>query len=99
MQYALRSPYMMAAFASKQGMKDDVKHIDGYLNHWIKLLKEGLSAEAQAEAEWQYPAKRDELNRKAIFNPETNMVWGLLDRLIGEAQGKLVRDTLSSQSI
>ena len=99
MQYALRSPYMMAAFASKQGMKDDVKHVQGYLKHWIKLLKEGLNPEAQAEAQWQNPAQRDALNRKAIFNPETNMVWGLLDKLIGEGQGQLVRDTLSSQDI
>ena len=43
-------------------------------------------------------AERDRRNRFALFNPETNRVWLLLDRMVGADVGVAMRRTLIEQA-
>ncbi len=84
LQWSVRSPWMVAAIVQPDGLKELAPVTDAYVDRWLGLVADGLPLEARADAGWQDLARRDLLNRTAMFSPRTNPVWGLLDRLVGE---------------
>ncbi len=91
---ALRSPWMLAAYVDADRIATCEPAIDAYLNSWLKLCAEGVDAKSKADAAWQDLAKRDEQNRAALFDPETNRVWVLLERLVGVDTVAKMREVL-----
>jgi nucleoside-diphosphate-sugar epimerase len=97
LQWSLRSPWMAAAIAAPADLGQLASLADAYLDQWLSLSSDGLSAAAQADVAWQSPAERDRRNRAAMFSPRTNPVWMLLDRLVGADASQAMRDLLCAQ--
>ena len=83
LQWALRSPWMIAAIAAPSDLKALGGITDEYVDRWLGLLADGLPAEVGAGLAWQDVVRRDRLAREAMFSARTNPVWTLLDRLVG----------------
>ena len=83
LQWALRSPWMIAAIAMPDDLKSLGGIIDDYVDRWLALVGDGLSSDVTASIEWQDVVRRDALARAAMFSARTNPVWTLLDRLVG----------------
>lgn len=91
LQWSIRSPWMVAAIVMPEDLRGLQGAVDAYVEHWLGVMRDGLSEAAGADAAWQDLPMRDRQNRAAMFSPRTNPVWGLLDRLVGvEAAGAMV---------
>ncbi len=91
---ALRSPWMLAAYVDVDKLGSCEPAVDAYLNRWLALCVEGVDAKSKADAAWQNLAQRDQQNRAALFDPETNRVWILLERLVGADSVAKMREVL-----
>ena len=94
LQWALRSPWMIAAIALPADLKSLGSITDVYVDRWLALTRAGLSAEVAAGIEWQDVVRRDRLAREAMFSARTNPVWTLLDRLVGAESAAAMRALL-----
>jgi hypothetical protein len=94
LQWALRSPWMIAAIAMPDDLKSLTAITDAYVDRWLALLRAGLTADVVAGVQWQDVARRDRLAREAMFSARTNPVWTLLDRLVGPAAAQRMRELL-----
>jgi hypothetical protein len=99
MHYALRSPWMFAAFVKDDSIAGCATVRDTYVDHWIKLLQDGVSPAVKDEVASQDLSGRDQRNRAALFSPRTNPVWNILGRMVGDEQATRMRDILGSQQI
>lgn len=95
---SVRSPWMIAAFTTTDGLKAMQPSVDAYIEQFAKLA-DGLSGPTLDAVADQNLAERDRRNRAAIFSPEVNRVWVLLDRMLGAEQGQALRDVLVSQNV
>jgi nucleoside-diphosphate-sugar epimerase len=93
---SLRSPWMLAAYVQPTAVGQLSVLIQAYLAQWLKVVEGGLSTEACASVAKEDLAARDLRNRAAMFSAETNRVWVLLDRLLGEKTGVSMREILIS---
>jgi nucleoside-diphosphate-sugar epimerase len=98
LQWSIRSPWMVAAIVNPEDLVKLQSVVDGYVDQWLHLMKDGLSEAALADAAWQNLAERDARNRAAIFSPRTNPVWTLLDRLVGDEAAQAMRNLLLAPS-
>jgi len=96
-QYALMSPWMLAYRASESAFEQIQTPVNGYLDHWFKLVENGIAADA-VPASTDF-AVRDQLNRDAIFDPEVDKVWAQVSRLIGEETSETLRGILKNQEV
>jgi nucleoside-diphosphate-sugar epimerase len=94
LQWALRSPWMIAAIAMPADLKSLGSITDAYVDRWLALTRAGLSADVVAGIEWQDVVRRDRLSREAMFSARTNPVWTLLDRLVGAEAAASMRALL-----
>ncbi len=95
-QYALMSPWMLAYRANESAFEQIQKPVNDYLEHWFNLVENGIPADALPSGDF---AKRDQLNRNAIFDPEVDKVWAQVSRLIGEEMSEKLRGILRSQKV
>lgn len=95
-QYALMSPWMLAYRANESAFEQIQKPVNDYLEHWFNLVENGIPADAIPSGDF---AKRDQLNRNAIFDPEVDKVWAQVSRLIGEETSEKLREILRNQNI
>jgi hypothetical protein len=93
LQWALRSPWMIAAIVSPSDLVRLGGVVDDYVEHWLGLVA-GLPTEVEASVAWQDHARRDAESRAAMFSPRTNPVWTLLDRLVGAESAERMRALL-----
>jgi hypothetical protein len=90
LQWTLRSPWMVAAIVAPRDLAALQDVTDAYVDRWLDLVRSGIDSDAPDLAE------RDRRSRQAMFNPLTNPVWGLLDRLVGVDTAAAMKDLLTS---
>lgn len=95
-QYALMSPWMLAYRANESAFEQIQAPVNGYLEHWFKLVEQGLPAEATPGGDY---AQRDQLNRAAIFDPNVDKVWAQVERLVGAETSEKMRHILINQAV
>lgn len=95
-QYALMSPWMLAYRADASAFAQIAGPVNGYLEHWFRLVEEGIPAEAMPSGDL---AGRDRLNRAAIFDPTVDKVWAQVARLVGEPTAAAMRAVLRNQDV
>ncbi len=95
-QYALMSPWMLAYRANESAFEQIQTPVNGYLEHWFHLVENGIPADAMPSGDF---AKRDQLNRNAIFDPEVDKVWAQVSRLVGEETSEKMRGILRNQDV
>ncbi|NJN80563.1 MAG: hypothetical protein HC797_08875 [Anaerolineales bacterium] len=95
-QYALMSPWMLAYRASESAFEQIQTPVNGYLEHWFNLVEQGVPADAIPVGDF---AKRDQLNRNAIFDPTVDKVWAQVERLVGAETGEKLREILRNQEV
>jgi len=83
-------------------MPDDLKKlgdvVTAYVDHWLALVEKGLDGDVLDSVAWQNIPERDRRNRAAMFSPQTNPVWGLVDRLVGAESGARMKALLNEQT-
>ena len=90
LQWTLRSPWMVAAIVTPADLARLQDVTDAYVTRWLELVSSGV---ASTESDL---ADRNRRNRAAMFNPLTNPVWTLLDRLVGVETAVAMKDLLIS---
>ena len=98
-QYALMSPWMLAYRANEAAFLQLEKPVNSYLEHWLGLVKQGIPHEAIVGIDSASLAKRDQLHREALFNPEVDPVWEKIAPLIGAEAGARIREILKYQGV
>jgi hypothetical protein len=96
-QYALMSPWMCVYRATPEAFAQIGPFVAHYLEHWFGLCENGVPPETYADATPDDLARRDQLNRAAIFSPAVDPVWAQVDRLVGTEVSARLRGFLSSQ--
>lgn len=96
-QYAVMSPWMLVNRADEAAFTATFDSVNTYLEHWFKLLDQGISDAALGSTTPEQRASRDVAHRTVLFNPEVDKVWGQITPLIGaESAEKIIamlRDT------
>jgi hypothetical protein len=82
-QRALMSPWMLAHRADEGALRALGAPVAVYLEHWARLLVDGLPHEVAAHLHCDDLADRDRRNRAAIFDPDVDPVWSVVGRLVG----------------
>ncbi len=92
---ALRSPWLFAAYLDEPDLPASAPIIDAYVDHWLVLFRDGV---AGYEPDLDAPAlaDRDRRFRATLFAVETNPLWGLVDRLLGQPAGAAIREVLAT---
>ena len=98
-QYAIMSPWMLAYRATEEAFAQIDDHIERYLAHWFKVVESKLSVSTFEGLDNYNFSQRDQRNRAAIFNPKVDPVWGQIDRLLGKAASRELRELLRDQDI
>jgi hypothetical protein len=98
-QQALFSPWMLTNRANESAFEQIQKPVAQYLEHWCSLVEKGLPANAIAVGDGEQFAKRDQLNRNAVFDPEVDKVWAQVDRLVGAQTSAGLRAILKNQDV
>jgi len=98
-QYAIMSPWMLAYRATEAAFALVEPHVNHYLEHWFRLVEDGVSAEIASGGDGAALAARDQLNRNAIFNPEVDPVWAQIDRMLGAEMSERLRGILRNQEV
>lgn len=94
LQWALRSPWMIAAIAAPDDLKSLAPISEEYVGRWLGLVTDGLAEDVSAGVSWQDLGVRDRLSREAMFSARTNPVWILIDRLVGPESSAAMRALL-----
>ncbi len=94
---ALRSPWMLAAFVHGDALSRCQPAVDAYLERWLTLTAEGLPDSVKSDVAWQPLAARDAHHRTALFHPDTNRVWVLLERMLGKDTVDAMRALLTTR--
>ena len=84
LQNAIMSPWMLVHRASEEAFTRIDPLVDGYINHWLSLVKSGVPKNISNQHEKAYLAARDKVNKSLIFDPEIDKVWNQIRGLIGE---------------
>jgi hypothetical protein len=98
-QYAIMSPWMLAYRANESAFTKIEASVNRYRDHWFTLLERGESLPVDQGSDPAALAKRDALNKAAIFNPEIDPVWNNVSRLVGEETAARMREILKSPEI
>ena len=98
-QQALFSPWMLTNRATESAFAQIEKPVNEYLDHWFRLVEQGLPADAAAPGDGAHFAHRDQQNRNAVFDPEVDKVWAQVDRLVGAQTSAALRAILKNQGV
>lgn len=98
-QYALMSPWMLVYRADQKAFSAIQQPVNAYLDHWSRLIEEGLPDEVMSQIDPASLAERDRRSRAAIFNPEVDAVWAQVDRLLGAETSAKLRDILKNPQV
>jgi hypothetical protein len=93
-QRALMSPWMLAHRADEAAFRGVEAPVAVYLEHWSRLLADGLPESLTSRLHVVDLAERDRLLRAAIFDPEVDPVWDMVTRLVGAEVGEAMRTIL-----
>lgn len=93
-QWQLMSAWMLAHRAEENAFKEVFAAVEHYCDHWLSLLRNGVSPEALAGVSVADLDRRDQLNRAAIFNPDVDPVWHRIDQLLGPETSTTIRHSL-----
>jgi hypothetical protein len=93
-QLALMSPWLLAFRATEEAFQKLSGPTEAYLNHWIKLVENGISAKAMENVDKAHLAIRDQRNKDFIFDPQVDAVWAQVSRLVGEQVSAQLRQIL-----
>ena len=93
-QWAVMSPWMLAHRATADAFASIGSVVSAYRDHWIMMLRDGLSSDAVAGMTASDLDVRDARHRSVVFNPDVDPVWGMVDRLLGGDMSRHVRSIL-----
>lgn len=94
LQWSIRSPWMVPAIVLPADLLALSDVTDAYVDRWLELVRGAMDPAVAADAGSQHVAIRDTRNREAMFSPQTNPVWGLLDNLVGAQTAGRMKDLL-----
>lgn len=98
-QLALMSPWMLAYRATEAAFRQIETYVQAYLDHWAKLVENGLPDAVAGGLDAGRIAERDRRNRAALFNPEVDPVWNQIAPMIGEDAGARIRALLCNEAL
>lgn len=84
LQNAVMSPWMLAKRATEQAFAGIESTIESYQQHWFDLLAKGVSEQARGGLSDQQLQARNLENKRIIFDPQVDPVWGRITSMIGE---------------
>ncbi len=84
LQNAVMSPWMLAKRASEEAFAGIETTIEAYQQHWFGLLEQGISEQARGGQSEQQLQARNLANKRIIFDPDVDPVWGRITSMIGE---------------
>ena len=93
-QRALMSPWMLAHRADEGAFRGMAAPVAVYLEHWSRLLMDGLPESLTARLFAGELAERERRLRAATFDPEVDPVWEMVTRLVGAEVGESMRKIL-----
>ena len=82
-QYAIMSPWMLAKRATLEGFSGIDGLVDDYLDHWFRLVEEGVPGQAIDGIDSTGLIERDRRNKAIIFNRDVDKVWDQITPLVG----------------
>jgi hypothetical protein len=97
-QLAIMSPWMLAYRANESAFTAIDDTVQGYLDHWFKIVDSGVSSAALGGVSASELAARDGRNKAIIFSPEVDKVWNQITPLVGEEASLQIRQTLAQVS-
>lgn len=96
-QHAIMSPWMLAKRATREAFGGIDALVLDYLEHWFRLVDEGVPADALDGIDRAALTDRDRRNKAIIFNRDVDKVWDQITPLVGreaaERQIALLRTT------
>lgn len=92
-QWAVMSPWMLANRATEQAMVEIETTVNAYLDHWLRLLDDGIPEHA-CPCTGAELAARDTKHRAALFSPKLDPVWNQVDQLLGEPTSHTIQEML-----
>lgn len=96
-QYAVMSPWMFVSRADEAAFRKAFDTVGAYLEHWFKVLDDGVRVDVLEGTTPQQRAERDAAHRSILFNPEVDKVWKQITPLLGadtvEKMLQLLRQT------
>jgi len=99
LQNAIMSPWMLVHRADEDAFTRIDPLVDGYIDHWLSLVKSGVPTEIKNEFSKQDLAVRDKINKSLIFDPEIDKVWNQIRGLIGADAVEETRSYLNAASV
>ncbi len=93
-QWQLMSAWMLAHRADETGFVGITPVVKAYLDHWLKLVREGVPDQLIGDVTSAELSERDRRNRAALFNPDVDPVWARMDQLLGADVSLSIRDSL-----
>ena len=93
-QYAMMSPWMLVHLADEPAFRAVEPTVRAYAEHWLALLRDGLSAEVTATLAGVDLAARDDAFRANLFSPSIDPVWGRVTGMLGEQAAATIRGEL-----
>lgn len=82
-QHAIMSPWMLANRASEGAFTAIEETVEAYQQHWFKLLRNGVSADAIEGVSAADLQQRNLRNKRIIFDPAVDPVWERITGMIG----------------
>lgn len=83
-QNAIMSPWMLAKRATAEAFSAIEDSVSAYRDHWFGLLEKGVSDAALEGVTSAQLRERNLRNKRIIFDPEVDPVWGRITGMIGE---------------
>ena len=82
-QHAIMSPWMLAKRATPDAFRTIDPLVDAYLDHWFRLVEEGVPAHVLDGIDRAALIERDRRNKAIIFNRDVDKVWDQITPLVG----------------
>ncbi|MBJ93953.1 MAG: hypothetical protein CMP23_05685 [Rickettsiales bacterium] len=98
-QRAIMSPWMLVNRATEEAFEKMSEPVGAYLEHWLKLVENGVSESTHTDMTASDLARRDQENRALIFSPEVDKVWAQIERLLGPSVPAEMRSVLRGEAL
>jgi hypothetical protein len=93
-QIAMMSPWMLVHLADESAFRAIDATVQAYAEHWLHVLRTGLTSAAAADVAGVDVAARDAAVRANLFSPEVDPVWGRVEAMIGPEGAATMRGQL-----
>jgi hypothetical protein len=98
-QLALMSPWMLAHRADAAAFGVIEPHVQAYVDHWAKLVVNGIPVDADPGLDATALADRDRRNRAALFNADVDPVWDQIAPIIGADNSERIQQLLRGEEL